>query len=71
MDWAGDEHEAEVHVHQRLCRAQVVGGKVRMYIDGREVFDPAVDDMPSAKRSLERAAFRRAGGRLPTALFPS
>lgn len=71
MDWIGDEHEASVHVHQSFCRAMVVAGKVHMYIDGREVFDPSVEDMPSARRSLERAAFRRSGGRLPTALFSS
>jgi hypothetical protein len=41
-----------------------------MYLDGRELLDRTVEDVPGAKRALERAAFRRAGGRLPTALHP-
>lgn len=69
MDWVGDERAASVHVHQSFCRVLVVGGEVRMFLDEQEVFDPSVDDMASAKRALERAAFRRAGGRLPTAMF--
>jgi hypothetical protein len=66
MDWIGDEREASVHVHQAFCRVRVHDGKVHMFIDGREVFDPSVEDMPGARRALERAAFRRSGGRLPT-----
>lgn len=68
MDWVGDLREASARVHLRECQVLVREGRIHMYLDGREVFDPSVEDIASAKRALERAAFRRAGGRLPTAL---
>lgn len=68
LGWVGTVHEASARVHQRECHVLVREGRIRMYLDGREVFDPSVEDLDSAKRALERAAFRRAGGRLPTAL---
>jgi hypothetical protein len=71
LEWSGSDHEASAWVHQRECRVQVEHGKVRMFIDGREFVDPTVADMTDAKRTLERAAFRRSGGRITPALHPS
>jgi hypothetical protein len=68
LEWNGNEHDASAWVHQCQCRVRIESGKVRMYVDGWEFFDPSVEDMAEAKRTLERAAFRRSGGRSPTAL---
>jgi hypothetical protein len=71
LDWSGSGQEASAWVHRRECRVCVEDGKVRMFIDGREFVDPAVADMTDAKRTLERAAFRRSGGHIATALYSS
>jgi hypothetical protein len=70
LEWNGSEQDATARVYQSLCRVRVVDGKVRMFIDGREFVDPSVEDVPQARRSVERAAFRRSGGHLHTGLYP-
>ena len=71
LEWNGGADEASAWVYQRECKVRIEAGKVRMFIDGWEFVDPAVADMTDAKRTLERAAFRRSGGRIQTALHSS
>lgn len=59
--WDGDKNEAVTRVHQSHCRVVIRADGPHLFIEGQRVFDPSAVDMDSAKRALERAAFRRSG----------
>jgi len=60
--WDGDDREAVTWLYQSHCRVIVLADGPHMYIDGRRVLDNTVVDMATAKRALERAAYRRSRG---------